>query len=132
MYWRTDLEQSDGRHIAIFAESDPTGMIVQQFGLSLDGAMTDPTLTQLVTVADVTGKPIKRIDVEAMGWQKIGPGDYDTAVELKRQLYFRDEHARRNVRSTCAKCGGTGRMVVSKLTCEDCTGTGLVQGASPV
>lgn len=125
-YWRTDLEQGDGRHIALFAESDEAGAIQQQFGLSIDGPMADPSLVQLVTFADVAGRPLVRIDPQ-MGWKRTSPEEYEIAVELKRQIYQRDEALRRARLNRCARCGGNGRMLHEKLQCPDCKGTGQVQ-----
>lgn len=122
MYFRIDMDDAKGEHLAIFADSNPDGSIFQQFCIALDGKIEDIEHCHLSTPFS-GGRPIDKIDPK-LGWRRIGGEEWEKGMELKREICMRDYQIALTQRPPCGYCFGMGRVASTRGICLMCSGTG--------
>lgn len=123
MYFRIDLDDHLGEHLAIFADANPDGTIFQQFAIALEGELMDLEHCRISTVFGVNGRPVEHIDPK-MGWRQIGGDEWETGVRLKERIVLRDHEIQRTQHPPCAMCGGKGKLASNGSLCPKCAGSG--------
>lgn len=123
MYFRIDLDDHEGEHLAVFADANADGTIFQQFAIALEGELMDLEHCRISTVFGINNRPVDRIDVR-LGWRQISGDEWETGVRLKQQIVLRDNAIARAQHPPCGMCGGKGRLASSGGLCPSCKGSG--------
>lgn len=123
-YFRLDMDNHEDQHVALFAETNDNELtIFQQFAIALEAPIADVEHCKLSTITHINGKVVNAIDAK-LGWRQISGDEWEGAVELKRQIYYRDCTIARSHRPPCAHCGGKGIKAQAGGMCIACAGTG--------